>query len=422
MVFSCCLGASSAALNSISSISQREAAALQKTGNFALDGKRSGLRKIRPCRRCAAKGNRVNAVQETPADGGAAEMRLPPVETRQMTDFSFEFTGNATEYFRIWIVNLALSIVTLGIYSAWAKVRTQRYFYANTRVAGAPFEYLARPIPILKGRLIAFVLFGGYVLSGHISFRVQIALALLIAIVSPWLIVRGLKFRARYSAWRSINFSFHGGYGDAYVNYLFLYVLVPLTLFIYYPFLKGRQKRYVVDHHQYGTQALHFNALNGEFFPPYLGAFGMMFVWYLMVSIGTAMLVLGGHNASRHPNPTMIYVMVVVLYLGVFLVAAFISARINNIVYNNIDIGGNRLFSTLRARDLIGIYTVNTLAILCSVGLLVPWAMIRLARYRASRLTLLSAGNLDTFTAAPTSDVGAAGSEVDAVFDIDIGF
>jgi uncharacterized membrane protein YjgN (DUF898 family) len=68
------------------------------------------------------------------------------------------------------------------------------------------------------------------------------------------------------------------------------------------------------------------------------------------------------------------------------------------------------------------LYLVNTLAILCSAGMLIPWAMIRLARYRASRLTLLSAGNLDTFAAAHAPDESAAGSEVDSVFDIDIGF
>ena len=40
-----------------------------------------------------------------------------------------EFTGNAGEYFKIWIVNIALTVVTLGVYSAWAKVRKLRYFY-----------------------------------------------------------------------------------------------------------------------------------------------------------------------------------------------------------------------------------------------------------------------------------------------------
>src|SRR5690606_20455872 len=74
-----------------------------------------------------------------------------------------EFHGNGGEFFRIWIVNLVLSILTLGIYSAWAKVRTNRYFYGNTEVAGSHFEYLAEPMQILKGRLVAvalFILFG----------------------------------------------------------------------------------------------------------------------------------------------------------------------------------------------------------------------------------------------------------------------
>ena len=39
-----------------------------------------------------------------------------------------EFSGRGGEYFRIWIVNLVLTILTFGIYSAWAKVRTKRYF------------------------------------------------------------------------------------------------------------------------------------------------------------------------------------------------------------------------------------------------------------------------------------------------------
>ena len=69
----------------------------------------------------------------------------------------FQFTGTASEYFRIWIVNLALTIVTLGIYSAWAKVRTHRYFFAHTRVADAHFEYTGNPMAILRGRVIMVV-------------------------------------------------------------------------------------------------------------------------------------------------------------------------------------------------------------------------------------------------------------------------
>ncbi|MDR3346857.1 MAG: DUF898 domain-containing protein, partial [Campylobacteraceae bacterium] len=39
----------------------------------------------------------------------------------------FEFRGNATDFFAIWFVNLLLSLITLGIYSPWAKVRNNQY-------------------------------------------------------------------------------------------------------------------------------------------------------------------------------------------------------------------------------------------------------------------------------------------------------
>ncbi len=38
------------------------------------------------------------------------------------TRHPLNFTGKGSEYFKIWIVNIALSLITLGIYSAWAKV------------------------------------------------------------------------------------------------------------------------------------------------------------------------------------------------------------------------------------------------------------------------------------------------------------
>ena len=71
----------------------------------------------------------------------------------------FRFTGDASEYFGIWIVNLFLSIVTLGIYSPWAKVRKKRYFYGHTWVADSNFEYHGNPIAILEGSFTAAAYF-----------------------------------------------------------------------------------------------------------------------------------------------------------------------------------------------------------------------------------------------------------------------
>ena len=77
------------------------------------------------------------------------------------------FSGSTGEDFKIWIVNVALTVVTLGIYSAWAKVRKLRYFYGNTSIEDGNFDYHAKPKAILIGRLIAvgFLLF--YYLSSQ---------------------------------------------------------------------------------------------------------------------------------------------------------------------------------------------------------------------------------------------------------------
>ena len=79
--------------------------------------------------------------------------------TEQIRRSQVQFSGETGQFFKIWIVNIVLTILTFGIYSAWAKVRTHRYFYSNTSIEGHQFTYLANPIQILIGRIIAVVLF-----------------------------------------------------------------------------------------------------------------------------------------------------------------------------------------------------------------------------------------------------------------------
>ena len=95
------------------------------------------------------------------------------------TPIRFSFSGTGSEYFRIWIVNLLFSILTLGIYSAWAKVRRTRYFYGSTSVAGTSFEYHGNPIAILKGRIMAFLL----IIIYNIAIEMSLGVSLLMLVV-----------------------------------------------------------------------------------------------------------------------------------------------------------------------------------------------------------------------------------------------
>ena len=138
----------------------------------------------------------------------------------------FEFTGRGGEYFRIWIVNLALTILTLGIYSAWAKVRRLQYFYRNTALAGSSFDYHGNPLAILKGRLIAVGLLVIYNFAG--AFNMALGLAVLAALlaVAPWLIQRSISFKLVNSSYRGLRFHFAGALLDVEHLALFTALLV----------------------------------------------------------------------------------------------------------------------------------------------------------------------------------------------------
>jgi uncharacterized membrane protein YjgN (DUF898 family) len=106
----------------------------------------------------------------------------------------FEFTGSGTEYFKIWIVNTLLTIVTFGIYYPWAKVRNNRYLYANSMVENKNFEYHATGKQLLFGYLLAISIFFIYNLLSSVFPTAALLFLFLFFIFLPWLILKGMRF------------------------------------------------------------------------------------------------------------------------------------------------------------------------------------------------------------------------------------
>lgn len=338
----------------------------------------------------------------------------------------FEFRGRAGEYFRIWIVNVALSVLTLGVFSAWAKVRRERWFYGNTWVAGAPFEYLAQPLPILKGRAVAGLILVAYVGVGQVAPLAQPVLLIALGIATPWLVQKGLRFRARYSGWRSLNFSFTGDPNDAYTAYLFRPMALIPTLGLAYPWIRHGQSRYTVEGHRFGEENVGFGAPTGSFYRVY-GKVSLLVILLLVVVIVLVVLLSAGLAAtnifaSMDPQKAgLISGIAGVAAVYTALIAGWVlaSTRITNLTFNSASIAGHRFRSSLRARDVLGLYFTNTLAVLASAGLLVPWARVRMARYRARHLALLAAGPPDAFRSSERRQQGAAGAETADIMDVD---
>ncbi|CAG9175985.1 hypothetical protein LMG23992_03068 [Cupriavidus laharis] len=329
------------------------------------------------------------------------------------------FTGTGSEYFRIWIVNTLLTIVTFGIYSAWAKVRTMQYFYRNTSLDGATFDYHGRPEAILKGRAIVFVLALAFQLAGKVSPLLAVLLALALAAVFPLLLVRSLRFRMANSSYRGLRFAFTGGDAEAYKVFVLWPLLTVFTLGALAPLTHQRLKHYQHNHTRFGTAPFAFDASAGAFYGVYLRTFAMTVVVVLVAAAGGIAL---GISAGSGRGAAVFAGMLgmIGMYVALLAVGPYFNAALQNLVWNHTTLAPHSFRSEVKAGRLFYIFLTNMLGTALTLGLFLPFARVRSARYRVECMTLMARAPLDAFVAGQAESVGALGDAAADWYDIDI--
>lgn len=347
----------------------------------------------------------------------------PPLEYHR-----FRFSGDGKTYFRIWIVNLALTIFTLGIYWAWARIRTRRYLYSCTRVADATFGYHARPVPLLKGYLLLGGLFLTYTLSQRVMPAVASLMVLLFAITWPWIYVKAVRFRARYSSWRGMRFGFDGDFGGSYRVNLFLNFLVPITLGLIYPWIAKERRDYLWNHLRLGSNRFLKKLDLKEFWKTYLIAagFGLVGMVALMIGMFVVLTIIAPSTSRGTALPIMGLILSGLLYcimLGLYAsLNALVRGRILRHTLDGAHIGGLRLECDLSVDTLCGIEISNLLLTVLTLGFFAPFATIRKSRYVLESITLVvPAGELDRLAAERAADESALGEVASDLLDFEIG-
>jgi uncharacterized membrane protein YjgN (DUF898 family) len=150
-----------------------------------------------------------------------------PVQGRVL---KVEFSASGSEYFRIWIVNLLLVVLTLGFYLPFAKARRLRYFYANTQVGGTPLAFHGDPWRMFRGYLVMLVLFGFYAAANAYSAWSSLLGLAVLAALWPALWRSSMRFRLANTSWRGLRFAFEGSLRGAYLVLLPLFVPAALLL------------------------------------------------------------------------------------------------------------------------------------------------------------------------------------------------
>ncbi|MDR2790661.1 MAG: DUF898 domain-containing protein [Campylobacteraceae bacterium] len=333
----------------------------------------------------------------------------------------FEFRGSALDFFKIWFVNVVLTIITLGIYGAWAKVRNNHYIYGNTYLGGRPFEYTANPVRILIGRLIMVGFYAPYVIASYLMFeKVKLLIAVLFMLALPLLIRQALVFKAKYTRFHGLSFRYKATIGEFYGFFLLHFFLNLITLGIIFPYTHSEFKKLVLNNASYGESNFYFPGRTGQFFLIYLKIPALVIVFIIML---TAMMGIVAYTAEGAPLVSIIFgaVSYFVLIAFSFALQGSLEAWVGKVVYNDTSIKEYRMLNQWSAARLSWIYLSNFFVILFSFGLMYPWAKIRSIRYKLEN-TGFENLNLSVFVGRPEQDRSAIGEETADFFDFDIGF
>ncbi|NTV11656.1 MAG: DUF898 domain-containing protein [Zoogloea sp.] len=336
------------------------------------------------------------------------------------------FTAEGGDYFRIWIVNLLLSILTLGIYSAWAKVRRERFFMRNTLLDDSAFDYHGNPLSILKGRALVVVVLVLLNLAEKANPAINLVATLAFLFLLPWMIARALRFRAANTSWRGLRFRFDGSPADAARAFLGWPLLSFLTAGLLYPVALVRQRTYVVNHLRFGGAAFDARIALGSVYGIVLKA-SLLFVAGLVFATlgGAVVLVRVLQSLEGDPKVTGAIVALAVVLAMFVLVGAvmpYIRIRLANLVWNAASLGEHRFRSDMRVRDYYRLLIGNWLLSVLTLGLYWPFARVRLWRYRVEHFGVKVAGDLDGFLAEQQEVAKVLGEESADLLDVDVGF
>lgn len=390
---------------------------------------------------------------------------------------SLKFNGNGLEYFKIWIVNILLTIVTLGLYYPWAKVRNNRYFYANSTLEDRNFNYHATGKQLFFSYLIAMALFITYGVIQELFPIGGVIVLLIFLIALPWIVWRSLKFNMRITSFSNVRFGFEGKLGGAYFNYMLMpfvfflslygapiflavglpaaadsgimqifVVLIALVMlgFAFYMFgvLKKKNASYFLNSARYGQGQFSTNLTASTFMKITLKTIGLFFLGMLayMIIMAIVFMAMGLSAgllaiAGDFDNPEAMQdifasgsaiVAVIFMYLGFIamsiLVFSYSFSRQRTYIYANSSLDNKIGFkSTLGARATAWVSLTNLLAVIFSLGLAIPWAKVRMARLMLENTFVDTSVSFEEYVTQKQEEQSALGEEIGDAFDVDVG-
>lgn len=210
----------------------------------------------------------------------------------------FGYDGQLKAIAGIAVVNLLLTVATLGIYRFWAKTRLRRYFWGRIALDGERFEYSGTGKELFIGFLMVLLILVPLVLIFALAdlFLPLDPLLLLVKQLAVFLafwflfnvaIFRARRYRLTRTRWRGLRFTQTGssvGYAFTMMGWQ---LLVALTLGLAMPFYRTARQRYLTDNTRFGNHELRFLGQGKDLFVTWVATLllwlptvGLSYVWY----------------------------------------------------------------------------------------------------------------------------------------------
>jgi uncharacterized membrane protein YjgN (DUF898 family) len=304
------------------------------------------------------------------------------------------FMGSGAALFGIHVVNVLLTLLTLGVYFFWAKVKVRAYFLSETEFEGDRFAWHGTGGEMLVGFLKALVFFFipitllntlPDVLGAPVAVRGAAAMLgyFLASFFVPMAMVGARRYRLSRTSWRGIRFSLRARTRDFVRLWTWSSVLIAITLGLYYPVYLTRRQDFMTRNMWFGSARFGFDGRGRDLFWPFLG-------------------------------------MILLFPLTVGLPWFWFSARKTRYFANHTTFDGARFVSSVRARSLAWLTLSNGALLILTLGIAWPWLSVRSLRYAYANLTLVGPLALETITQQAQS-VSSTGEGLAGFLDADLG-
>lgn len=408
--------------------------------------------------RAAAPGGETGApaplfADTQPADpGGHHDLRGGDHPRR----LKVEFTGSGSEYFRIWIVNLLLTIVTLSLYRPFAKARRLAYFHGNTLVGGQPLGFHGNPWKMLRGYLLMLLFAVAYGASSNLSPTAAVVALVSFVLLWPALWRASLQFRLANTSWRGLRMGFTGDLRGAYVamlpgalpwlGFVGASLLIPevpvdgeaaaqvappmaamvalgvsfFAMLALLPLSLAWIKRYQHGHYTYAGERSQLTATTGRFYV--FGLKCLLIVVAIMALTGVVAWRSFSAMAEGATGPWVMLLPLVSYALFFLVLMPFAQSRLQNLVWGHTRSQSLRFDSALKMLPLGGLTLKNLVLVVLTLGLYWPFAAVASARMRLQAVGIELDGDITQWQAGQTSGQNdATGDAAGDFFGIDMG-